>query len=106
MRGIPAETRLDVNMNSRLFRKIELVPAQDHVESQEGSCTGDHKRLTFDKFSTGSIANSLSPVLFVHGDDDRNVLSFAITLVIAGYRGGHTSGSAEKSGCENGARRN
>jgi fermentation-respiration switch protein FrsA (DUF1100 family) len=32
-----------------------------------------HNRLTFDKFRPDSIANWRSPVLFVHGDDDRNV---------------------------------
>jgi len=31
------------------------------------------ERLTFDKFKSGSVANWRSPVLLVHGDDDRNV---------------------------------
>jgi len=31
------------------------------------------ERLTFDKFKSGTVANWRSPVLLVHGDDDRNV---------------------------------
>ena len=47
------------------------------------------ERLTFDKFKSGSVANWRSRVLFIHGDDDRNVPFQQTTDLVEKLRDGN-----------------
>jgi len=67
-------TAMALARNSDIFKAgVDLAGVHDWSARGAGTMSAEERKIAFESSPVASVNNWISPVLFIHGDDDRNV---------------------------------